>query len=92
MIQSLNGRWTALIDNANYTVSVPGALQSCEELGERFPCHAMPNGFLGKAVMTKQFHVEKLKHYTAVVFKGVMPYATVYVNNCKIGGSIPKFV
>lgn len=85
MIQSLNGRWTALIDNANYTVSVPGALQSCEELGERFPCHAMPNGFLGKAVMTKQFHVEKLKHYTAVVFKGVMPYATVYVNNCKIG-------
>lgn len=82
---SLNGCWTARIDGNEYTVSVPAAIQSCEALGERYPDGAMPNGYLGSITMTKEFRVDEPKDGAHIVFRGVMPYATVFLNDSPIG-------
>lgn len=85
MKQSLNGQWTAWVDEVAYAVTVPGPIQSCEALGQKYPSDAMPNGYLGRVVMERNFFVEELKNHSSIVFKGVMPYATIYVNDCRIG-------
>lgn len=85
MKQSLNGCWTAQIGGADYTITVPGAVQKCPALAAEYPSDAMPNGYLGAVTMRKTFCVDKLKKHSQIVLKGVMPYATVFLNDCEIG-------
>lgn len=82
---SLNGEWTLNIDNEEYKINIPSALQSLSELGEKFKSEAMPNSFLGKALLTKTFKYETPKKINTVTFNGIMPYGTVYINGVQAG-------
>lgn len=82
---SLNGEWTVNIDDEEYIINIPSALQSLPELGEKYPNEAMPNSFLGKALLKKNFKLDNPKKICTVTFKGIMPYGTVYINGCEAG-------
>ncbi len=81
----LNGLWRAEIEGKEYALRFPGAIQSCAALGAAYPSEAMPNGYLGTAILEKTFEVSSLKGQTELVCKGVMPYAEVYLNGCRVG-------
>ncbi len=81
----LNGEWKMRVDGEEYTLAIPSSVQSCRRLGERFPSEAMPNGYLGSVEFIKRFEYKKECETAEITFKGVMPYATVYINDVEIG-------
>lgn len=82
----LNGKWELEIPKiGKFPIDIPSAVQSVSELGERFPSDAMQNGYLGDAVLKKEFISENKNKHISLTIGGLCPYGEVYLNNTFIG-------
>lgn len=82
----LNGCWELEIPKiGKFPIDIPSAVQSVSELGKNFPSDAMQNGYLGDAVLKKEFISENKNKHISLTIGGLCPYGEVYLNNTFIG-------